>query len=149
MADLDIRLATYQTDLRLLCTGSRDWRDWISIRRVLGFYVGSVQGTVTVIHGAQVSEDEKTHEKWGADYIVDQVARELGAVVDPHPAKWRMFGKRAGRLRNQEMVDLHFIRPIDLCLAWPLGKSPGTRDCMARAELAHIPVENHGDKDWR
>jgi len=155
MSDFDIREAALQGNLRLLCTGSRHWRDWLPIRKVLGFYVGSVQGTVTVIHGAQVSEDKETGEKWGADFIVDQIARELNVIlpgrviVDPHPAKWKLFGKRAGHLRNQEMVDLHFITPIDLCLAWPLGKSPGTRDCMRRAALAHIPVENHGDKEGR
>ena len=155
MSDFDIREAALQSDLRLLCTGSRDWRDWKPVRKELGFYVGSVRGTVTVIHGAQVSEDEETGEKWGLDYIVDQVARELNVtmpnrvIVDPHPAKWKLFGKRAGRLRNQEMVDLHFTRPIDLCLAWPLGKSPGTWDCMRRAELARIPVRNLGDREVR
>lgn len=129
----------------ILCTGSRDWRDWEAIRRRFAYWV---HADTTVIHGAQVSEDKKTGEKWGADWIVDQLARQLGAIVDPHPADWKRFGKRAGGIRNQEMVDLHQIRPIDVCLAWPLGKSPGTRDCMRRAARAGIQVMNYGDRNF-
>ena len=34
----------------------------------------------------------------------------------------------------------------DLCLAFPLGESRGTRDCVRRADAAGIPVLNYGDK---
>jgi hypothetical protein len=145
VADQDIREAVAQTGLRMLCTGSRDWRDWAAIQRRLVYWI-SGPGPITVIHGAQVSEDKKTGEKWGADYFVDQLARQMGAVVDPHPADWKLLGKQAGRVRNQIMVDLNKIEPIHVCLAWPLGRSPGTRDCMRRAALARIPIMNYGDR---
>ena len=152
MADLDIREAAAYHGLRLLCTGSRDWKDWAAIRRRFAYWIpAGLPSWTTIIHGAQVTEEtdalgRKTGEKWGADYIVDQIARELGAIVDPHPADWKRWGKRAGVLRNQEMVDLDKIEHIDACLAWPLGESRGTRDCMSRATLAGIPVLNYGDR---
>ena len=149
MADLDIRQVTAYHGLRILCTGSRDWKDWEAIRRCFAFWVPYAGGTITVIHGAQVTEEtdalgRKTGEKWGADHIVDQLARQMGAIVDPHPADWERWGKKAGHLRNQEMVDLNNHNLIDVCLAWPLQSSRGTFDCMRRAALARIPVLNYG-----
>lgn len=145
MADLDIREAAAYHGLRILATGSRHWRDWAAIDRRLVYWISGPY-PITIIHGAQVSEDEKTGEKWGADYIVDYLARARGAVVDPHPADWKLLGKQAGPVRNQEMVDLSKLDPIDVCLAWPLGVSRGTRDCMRRAALARIPILNYGDR---
>jgi hypothetical protein len=69
-----------------------------------------------------------------------RVARHLEWPVteETHPADWSR-GKQAGPERNQRMVDLG----ADLCLAFPLGASRGTRDCMRRANAAGIPV-----KEW-
>lgn len=57
--------------------------------------------------------------------------------VECVPADWATLGNRAGPIRNQAMVDLGDYLA---CLAFPLGESRGTRDCMARAEAAGIPV---------
>lgn len=45
-------------------------------------------------------------------------------------AEWERLGKRAGPVRNQEMVDA--AQPGDWLLAFPWGDSRGTRDCMRR-----------------
>lgn len=59
-----------------------------------------------------------------------------GLPVEAHPADWRSCGRAAGLIRNQRMVDLG----ADLCLAFPLGESRGTWDCVARARKAGIEV---------
>lgn len=120
---------------RILVTGSRDWSDRAAIERALGQALVDLTGTVdvephiaslvTVVHGGAR----------GADTIAGEVAAALGCVVEVYEADWSQ-GKGAGPVRNDRMVALG----ARLCLAFPRGESRGTRDCMARAEAAGIPV---------
>lgn len=50
-------------------------------------------------------------------------------------AEWNKYGKQAGILRNQAMIDLH---SPTLIVAFPGGT--GTADMIARARKAGIPV---------
>lgn len=73
----------------------------------------------------------------GADTLASVEAKQWGFNVEVHPADWRSHGKAAGHRRNAEMVKLG----ADVCLAFPLGESRGTRGCMRLAEAAGIPVK--------
>lgn len=124
--------------MRILVTGSRDWNDRDTIRSAL----------LTEINAALFSDGDS----WpvlvhggcptGADAIADEVWRDLMTRYPPlgtpevHPADWRKHGRAAGPKRNAHMVSLG----ADVCLAFPLGASRGTRGCMALAEKAGIPV---------
>ena len=55
--------------------------------------------------------------------------------MEGHPAEWR-GGRLCGPERNAHMVSLG----ADLCLAFPLPSSRGTRNCMRLAREAGIPV---------
>jgi hypothetical protein len=63
----------------------------------------------------------------------------LGFTAEPHPADWAQHGKAAGMIRNREMVALG----ADVVLAFPLGRSPGTRGCIRTAEEAGLTVKVH------
>lgn len=110
--------------MRLLITGSREWDDYSQIERVLAAF--GHDGDTTVVHGAAR----------GADRLADRAARALGFQVEAHPAPWSTYGKRAGSIRNQKMVDAG----ADLVIAFPTNASVGTYDCMRRAERAGILV---------
>lgn len=120
--------------MRVLVTGSRDWTD----RRAVWFAIFNQYldcdnpADFTVVHG-----DCPT----GADRIAHEFCawQPLRVTEERHPADWDVHGKAAGPLRNQVMVDLG----ADICLAFPLGDSRGTRDCMRRAQAAGIPIINH------
>lgn len=114
---------------RILITGSRTWTDRDAIRRALvkaGQDAGVHPQAVTVVHGGAR----------GADRMAADLAREFGCAVEMFPADWDRFGKAAGHRRNAEMV----AAGADVCLAFPLGESRGTRGCMRLAEQAGIPV---------
>ena len=130
--------------LRILVTGSREWWDKRIIGQALGEAIGDLGrhlivpivpndpapimrfDQVTVVHGAAR----------GADTIAGNIASAWGMRVEAHPADWDTHGKSAGHRRNAEMVALG----ADVCLAFPLGRSSGTRSCARLAEAAGIPV---------
>lgn len=113
---------------RLLVTGSRDWSDRTVIRDALRQAWRDLQpGPIVLVHGAARGADSIAAEIWTGGKLPDE----------PHPADWDTHGKKAGPIRNQEMVDAG----ADLVLAFPIGSGwSGTRDCMRRARFAYIPV---------
>lgn len=115
---------------RILVTGSRNHDDPYQVRRALQALVEMAQlrgQFAVVVHGDCPS---------GVDFYAAKWCEHTGTTVEAHPAQWDTHGKAAGPLRNQKMVDLG----ADVCIAFPVGESRGTRDCMARAEKAGIPV---------
>lgn len=123
---------------RILVTGSRRWpanatepiRDAIldACRRLDPTRSVEDGGwpNVTLVHGSCK----------GLDYLAATIAASLGLAVEPHPADWNRWGRSAGPRRNATMVRLG----ADVCLAFPIGASPGTRGCMATARAANIPL---------
>jgi len=109
--------------MRVLVTGSRNWRDEQAVQDALDDLAGP-PGRWTLIHGGAR----------GLDAIAGKLAHQLGMKVEVHAAGWIEHGKKAGVLRNQTMVDLG----ADVCLAFPLPESRGTWDCIHRAQAAGI-----------
>jgi hypothetical protein len=112
---------------RLLVTGSREWDNFPFIEKTLEIahqYLGP--GTVLVHGGAR-----------GADSIARYLWERQGLPAEVHHTSdedWRRFGRKAGMLRNQRMVDLG----ADLCLAFSRNASSGTAGCALKARIAGI-----------
>ncbi len=109
--------------MRILVTGSREWRDYETIRRALAkFPAGSV-----VVHGAAT----------GADAMAHSAALGLGFTPEPHFPDYEKYPvSKAPLRRNEEMVALG----ADICLAFPARNSRGTHHCAGRAKAAGIEV---------
>lgn len=71
----------------------------------------------------------------GADSLASEWARSRGVLEIPCPAQWDLHGRRAGILRNQQMLNQE---TIDLVVAFPGGR--GTADMTRRAWKAGITV---------
>lgn len=103
---------------RVLVCGDRNWKDPVPIERELKqFGAGSV-----VIHGGAR----------GADQIAGVVARRLGLLVEVCRADWHQYGRAAGPIRNQLILEQG--KP-DYVLAFHsnLAYSKGTADMVRRA----------------
>lgn len=72
----------------------------------------------------------------GADNIADMIAAYAGFELERYPAEWKTFGRAAGHIRNQKMVDLG----ADVCLAFIKDESPGATGCSNAAIAAGIPT---------
>lgn len=137
--------------MRILITGSRDWRDRDAIYDDLDQLWDLAGGRLTIVHG------------WcetGADAIADEWGHSItGVTVERHAALWgascrttcppghrrpsrhprhagTTYCPLAGHYRNQEMVDLG----ADQVRAYQLNYSRGTQDCIDRAKAAGLTV---------
>lgn len=110
--------------MRLLVCGGRDFSDEKALREWMNEAVGANRD-VTIIHGGAR----------GADRLAGEIAAKAGVKVLVFPAKWDEHGRRAGPVRNQQMLDEG--KP-DLVLAAPGGA--GTADMIRRAKAAGIEV---------
>jgi hypothetical protein len=133
--------------VRILVTGSREFGDLAAVRRTLAEVTTGRRRPHTVVHGAAR----------GADHLAGVAARLAGWTVEGHAAAWSApclpdcrpgcrrtrrdgttYCSAAGHYRNQHMVDLG----ADVCVAFfqEGARNSGTRDCVARAKTAGIPV---------
>ena len=91
--------------------GSREYRDALGPEQVIP-ELGQTAPAVTVISGGAR----------GVDQRAIAAARGAGLKVREYPADWDRYGKRAGFLRNEEMV-----KAADMVIAFWDGSSKGTK----------------------
>jgi hypothetical protein len=115
------------TTKRVLVCGSRDWRDPTPIQHALA-ELQAAWGSFEVVDGGAR----------GADTLARQIAQDLNLPVREFPADWERYGKAAGMIRNQKMLDDLLEADQRLVLAFPLPQSRGTRDMIRRAEKAGV-----------
>jgi len=113
--------------MRILICGSRNFDDEQAIQALLAQYDPAED---TIIEGAAP----------GADTLAFLVGRKLGFSVDVYPADWNKYGRRAGYVRNKQMLDEG--RP-DIVHAFPVGRSVGTRMMIKLAQDAGVQVIVH------
>lgn len=119
--------------MKVLVCGGRDYNAdnaWTWLERNAAKAVAKAVGAEsvwikTVIHGCARGADEGAM-RWG---LAEQI-EVLG-----FPANWKLHGRRAGPIRNRQMIE--FGRP-DVVIAFPGGR--GTADMVRQAEAAGIPV---------
>lgn len=139
---------------RVLVTGSRSWSDVAAVESalVLAWDEALQAGFdgIVLVHGGCPSGADRLAWEWAArvDVPVEVSMADWSGPCAPgcRPGHRRVrrgggeYCPMAGHRRNQLMVDAGAA----LVLAFPLGASRGTRDCMARAVAAGIPVRDLG-----
>ncbi len=102
----------------ILICGSRTWTDVDPIEKVLNQYS---QNTIVLTGGCS-----------GADSIACRLAQEKNMITKVYPALWNKYGKSAGPIRNQQMLD-EGKPDIVYAFTYDLENSRGTRDMVLRA----------------
>lgn len=111
--------------MRVLICGSRTWESEIPIRALLELFDDST----VVIHGAAR----------GADSIAGAIAEQLGLAVEAYPAEWQRYGRGAGPIRNQQMLD-EGKPDVVFAFSDDIKNSRGTADMVRRSEAAGLPT---------
>lgn len=112
----------------LLVCGSRTFTNWRAMFETLDRFHAERSFT-HVMHGAAR----------GADTLAGKWARDRGLVEVRRPADWTRLGRRAGFVRNQEMVDLRPEMVVGFCP--PSGMTNGTAHTLRIARESGLLVE--------
>lgn len=122
---------------RILVTGSRDWTDVATIEQALADAWSELgnRSDVVLVQG-------ECH-LGGADQIAADIWRSWDLIVEGHPAEMGPNGHVLGPKRNAHMVSLG----ADVCLAFPLPSSRGTKNCMRLARESGIPVKVYKSRE--
>jgi hypothetical protein len=112
-------------ELRVLICGDRNWHNIAIIERELKKF-----GKDTIVIEG---------ESRGADILGRFVAEKLGLQIIPFPAKWHIYKRGGGPVRNQQMLD---EGNPELVLAFheDISQSIGTIDMVNRARRAGVKV---------
>lgn len=113
--------------MKLALIGSRDYPALDLVRR---FIVDLPADTVVVSGGAR-----------GVDSAAEDAARAVGLRVLVLEPDWETLGRRAGLVRNEEVVD-----EVDEVVAWWDGESRGTVHALQLAVEAGKPITVFGPR---
>lgn len=106
--------------MKLAVVGSRTFLDYDYLKRSLleSFPLSEVEEIIS--GGAK-----------GTDSLAERFAREHNIPVTVFPADWKRLGRKAGPVRNADIV-----RRADVIAAFWDGQSRGTKDTIRQARLA-------------
>jgi hypothetical protein len=113
-------------------SGSREFPDMDFVR---DYMWQTIEGYDTLIHGGARGVDQKCAA----------MAKGCGADVVEVPAQWEKFGKKAGPIRNGEMIASTYQHQqlgnkVMALIFWD-GKSKGTANFMYQLKQTEIPYK--------
>jgi hypothetical protein len=110
----------------VIIAGSRNFNDYDLFKEKCIFYLKKrVKDGLCIFSGCAN----------GADSLTLRFAKEYGIDVEEYPAEWNKYGKKAGMLRNSEM-----LKNAHALIAFWDGKSKGTMNMVEIAKIKGIPV---------
>ena len=109
----------------LIIAGGRDFNDYPLLERTVDQFLKDVRDEITIFCG----------KASGADSLGERYALARGYAVQYFPALWKKFGRAAGPVRNQEMVDR-----ADALVAFWDGKSRGTAHIIGAARRQQLSL---------
>ena len=112
--------------MKLAIVGGRDFNDYDVLVTWADsiFYMQDTDSKFVVSGGAP-----------GADSLAKRYTDTHIAKMITYPAEWKKYGKSAGFIRNQTIVD-----NCDMVLAFWDGESRGTADTIEKAKKAKKPT---------
>jgi hypothetical protein len=114
--------------MHIAVVGSRDFEDLDAVRK----YVRELPNDVIIISGGAR----------GVDTAAIEEATRIGLACKIYPADWNQYGKKAGIIRNQQIVDV-----ADEIVAFWDGHSRGTKNTIHQAQRAgkRVTIINTSD----
>ena len=117
-------------DTRIIVAGSRTFNDYKMLSSALSGYRKPSEA-ITIISGGAI----------GADQLGERFARENGILIKRFPAQWNLYGKRAGYLRNIEMMNFALQGEKSILIAFWDGSSKGTKHMIDNAKKHGMIVD--------
>ena len=103
--------------MKVAIVGSRTFNDYNFLSRMMDD-LDEICSTEEIISGGAK----------GADSLAEQYAREHNIPITTFIPAWNKYGKGAGMIRNEAIIDA-----TDIVVAFWDGQSPGTKNSIDRA----------------
>ena len=117
--------------LRILVCGGRHFADYDLLEKTInGVIAESGCSDIEIVSGHFV----------GADRLCELYAERHNVSVKIFPAQWKKYGKRAGPMRNRQMVDYISGFENKAVVAFVSANTKGTRNTITLARKANICV---------
>jgi hypothetical protein len=114
--------------MNIVICGSRDFKDYTFFEKEADHIISGKTDVILISGGAK-----------GTDTLAESYALQKGYKKDETffeiKADWNTHGKKAGMIRNSEM-----IKVADMVIAFWDGKSPGTGHMVKEAKRKNIPL---------
>lgn len=133
-------------EIRLIIAGGRDFSDRNLMDIEVSKFISELVSEFPECNVRIVSGHARGADQCGEDY-----GRDHGHTVCVFPANWKLYGKRAGYLRNCEMAEFASEpNSIGALIAFWDGKSRGTKHMIDIAESTGlrtvvVPYTKEGD----
>lgn len=114
---------------RILVCGSRTFDAPRVVASELAFVSRFYDGNIMIIQG----------EAKGADRLAREWAEAVGKPFESYPADWNTYGKRAGFLRNTQMLEEGKPDRLVAFVDKPLAESKGTKMMVDIARTGGVP----------
>lgn len=113
---------------KVIIAGSRDFDDYQLLKSKVDKILSNKRKTHQIIIISGTAR--------GADRLGERYAKESG--FEPPikmPADWDKYGKKAGHIRNQEMLDI-----ADAVIVFWDGKTPGSKNMISITQKSKKPL---------
>lgn len=122
-------------EIRIIVAGTRTFSDYELLRNRLDDFISKLKQKhpdkqVVIITGAAK----------GADQLGSFYARNHNIPLKEFPADWTTYGKVAGPIRNQQMLD-YALHEIPVLIVFWDGESRGTKNMMNIAKKHNVQTE--------
>lgn len=118
---------------KILVCGGRHFESYGLLKVVLGKLIEKLYINIST------SEIVSGHCQ-GADMLGENYAEEYGISVKCFPADWEKYKRKAGPIRNKQMIDYISGFENKLVVAFTTADTFGTRNTIKLAQRNHIPV---------
>ena len=122
-------------EIRIIVAGTRTFSDYELLRSKLDDFICKLKQKhpdkqVVIITGAAK----------GADQLGSLYAKNHNIPLKEFPADWNTYGRAAGPIRNQQMLDYALRETPALIVFWD-GESRGTKNMMNIAKRHNVQTE--------
>lgn len=111
-------------------TGSRDFSNVSLFRSTIRKYLSDIEDEIEIVSGGCS----------GADTMGEWFAEDNDLKLTVFEADWDKYGKAAGPIRNEQMAKYAAESDRGILIAFPIGKSPGTRNMIKLANQYGLEV---------
>ena len=125
----------YDKELRVIIAGSRDFTNYDFLSNQVHLILNAYKATNDNLNITIISGNAR-----GVDQMGERFAKNNNLNLKMFPANWDKYGKSAGYLRNEEMLNYAMNESYPILIVFWDGISKGTKHMIDIADKKQVPI---------